>query len=47
MDIAHPLPQSSNGETPIIIKLISGSDRNKIFKRKRPFAKSGLAITES
>ena len=47
VDIAHLLPKSNSGETPIIIKLIKRSDRNAIFKRKRLFVKSGLAITES
>ena len=47
VDIAHPLPKSSNGIKPIIIKFIKRSDRNATFTRKRLFAKSGLAITES
>ena len=47
VDIAHPLPKSSNGIKPIIIKFIKRSDRNATFTRNRLFAKSGLAITES
>ena len=47
VDIAHPLPKSNSGKTPIIIKFVKRSDRNAIFKRKRLFVKSGLAITES
>ena len=47
VDIAHPLPKSNSDKTPIIIKFVKRSDRNAIFKRKRLFVKSGLAITES
>ena len=47
VDVAHPLPKSNSGKTPIIIKFVKRSDRNAIFKKKRLFVKSGLAITES
>ena len=47
VDIAHPLPKSNSGKTPIIIKFVKRCDRNAIFKRERLFVKSGLAITES
>ena len=47
VDIALPLPKSSNGRIPVIIKSIKRSDRNAIFARKRLFVKSGLTITKS
>ena len=46
VDIAHPLPRASNGNTPIIIKFLR-STRNQVFKRKRLFSRTGLAVTES
>ena len=35
IDIAHPLPPSSNGKTPII-KFIRRSDSNFVFRKKNP-----------
>ena len=47
VDIAHPLPTARNGNTPIIIKFLRRSTRNQVFKRKRLFSRTGLAVTES
>lgn len=47
VDIAHPLPVAKNGKTPIIVKFVRRSDRNAILHKKRLFASSGLAVTES
>ena len=47
IDIAHPLPVTKNGKTPVIIKFLRRSDRNLVYQNKRHFSKSGLAITES
>ena len=47
VDIAHPLPAARNGNIPIIIKFLRRSTRNQVFKRKRLFSSSGLAVTES
>ena len=47
VDIAHPLPTARNGNTPIIIKFLRRSTRYQVFKRKRLFLRTGLAVTES
>ena len=47
LHIHCPNQTVNSGKTPIIIKFVKRSDRNAIFKRKRLFVKSGLAITES
>ena len=47
VDIAHPLPRARNGNTPIKIKFLRKSTRNQVFKRKRLFSRTGLAVTES
>ena len=47
VDIAHPLPTARNGNTSIIIKFLRRSTRNQVFKRKRLFSRTGLAVTES
>ena len=49
VDIAHPLPTARNGNTPspIRIKFLRRSTRNQVFKRKRLYSRTGLAVTES
>ena len=47
VDIPHPLRKATNGKIPVIIKFVKRSDRNAIYQKKRLFASSGLALTES